>query len=162
MGQKDTTYKNTKLREFLAKAFQKLSNSQKQALEQNITEVTSSVASMYSGSGMAELTHHALLQSIGIRSRLLFSCESVAWKQKHLETIHTIVGSPACVFQDFQDISKTTAPCAVHGQNCRVDFSPFMAIAGYSCKDMSPLVGKPRGVVLPKRRALRGPLARRC
>ena len=153
---RDPIYKNTKLYLFLTKVFQKLSHSQKQALEQNITEVTSTVASMCSGSGMAELTHHALLQSLGIRSRLLFSCEVVAWKQKHLETIHTIVGSPGCVFQDFQDINQTMAPCAVHGQKCRVDFSPFMAIAGYSCKGMSSLVGKPRGEVLPKKQGSAG------
>ncbi len=149
---RDTIYQGTKLQLFLEKSIAKLEKTQRAALQKNITRATSTLASMCSGSGMAELVHHALFEYIGKQSNLFFSCEKVEWKQKHLrETVHRLVGhSDACVFADFAEINQPLSECAVHGRKCRVNFGSFLAIAGYSCKGMSSLIGKPRGEVLPK------------
>ena len=54
-------------------------------------------------------------------------------------------------FKEFGDLSSWVAACSVHEKLCNVDSSAPMAIAGYSCKDVSSLNSGSNKDVLSKR-----------
>ena len=102
---------------------------------------TSSLATSCSGSGMAELAHGLLFRSFGGTPELKLSCDMVGLKRAHLmQAVHTALKAENdCCFKEFGDLSSGMAACSVHEKLCSVDLSTFMAIIGYSCKDISSL-----------------------
>ena len=117
-----------------------------------ITASTSSLSTSCSGSGMAEVAHDLLFRSRGGTPYLCHSCEMIGFKREHLmRTVHTALQAEhACCFQEFGELSSGTAKCSVHKELCSVDFSAFLAVIGYSCKDMSCLKAGSKKHVLQK------------
>ena len=117
-----------------------------------ITASTSSLSTSCSGSGMAEVAHDLLFRSLGGTPYLCHSCEMIGFKREHLmRTVHTALQAEhACCFQEFGELSSGTAKCSVHKELCSVDVSAFLAVIGYSCKDMSCLKAGSKKHVLQK------------
>ena len=103
-----------------------------------ITASTSSLSTSCSGSGMAEVAHDLLFRSLGGTPYLCHSCEIIGFKREHLmRTVHTALqAEDAYCVQEFGELSSGTAKCSVHKELCSVDFSAFLVVIGYSCKDM--------------------------
>lgn len=110
-------------------------------------------ATMCSGSGMAEVVHHCLMSFLGQKTIVSLACESNPWKRKHLrQTVHPLVGArDTCTFHLYGDLVHGSATCCTHGRDCAVDLSAFIAVAGYSCKDLSKLRSSSCTSVLPSR-----------
>ena len=102
-------------KKFLQNVWRKLGPEDQEAIKASMAPPRNRMASMCSGSGMAELIHHCLAKSIGKQSRLLFSCECVPFKQVLLHQVHEVVGSPdACCFKEFAELSSGVGNCAAH------------------------------------------------
>jgi hypothetical protein len=81
------TFDGTMLQAFLDKAWEKLSAEEKERALLNINAQTTSLATMCSGSGMAELAHHCLMTSVGKSTALKHACEMIPFKCSHLEEL---------------------------------------------------------------------------
>lgn len=88
-----------------------------------------------------DVTNHGLYRSA-------FACEKEKWKAEFISKfVHSSCleeFEPACVFQDIMDLASRTAPCYTHDRHCRVPgkgtgHNVVLAIAGFSCKDLSKL-----------------------
>ena len=109
------------------------------------------LATMCSGSGMAELAHRILTESLGAKEVLLHSCEKEKFKKRHLlEYVVPIMERPhfkdndmlkkfGCLFPEFTCLAGTHTKCERHDKTCRVQEHPLVAIVGYSCKNLSKL-----------------------
>ena len=137
----DNMYKGTVMQEYLMCVWTKLSEQEQRMARSAVTASTSSLSTSCSGSGMTEVVHDMLFRSFGGTPYLSHSCEMIGFKREHLmQTVHTAVQAErACCFHEFGELSRGMALCAVHNQLCRVDFSAYLAVIGYSCKDMSSL-----------------------
>ena len=137
----DNIYKGTVMQEYLMGVWTKLSEQEQRMARSAVTASTSSLSTSCSGSGMTEVVHDMLFRSLGGTPYLSHSCEMIGFKREHLmQTVHTAVQAErACCFHEFGELSRGMALCVVHNQLCRVDFSAYLAVIGYSCKDMSSL-----------------------
>ena len=81
---------------------------------------------------------------------MLHSCEKETFKQKHLmESVHPLVGNKdANVFENFCELHKGVAQCALRKQKCLVSGRAFLSVFGYSCKNMSKYCSQPLDHVL--------------
>ena len=148
----DTIYKGTVMQQYLLFAWAKLSEQEKCMARSAITASTSSLSTSCSGSGMAEVAHDMLFRSLGGTPYLSHACEMIGFKREHLmQTVHAALQAEhVCCFKEFGELSTGTAMCSVHKQPCSVDFSAFLAVIGYSCKDMSCLKSGSKKHVLQK------------
>jgi hypothetical protein len=141
---------------FLQQAWEKLSESQRAACKRNLTKSSHfrgdsavslpSVVTMCSGSGMAELAHRVLTLSLGHREVFWHACEKETFKKRHLlEYVQPLCEQPAaaghgaCLFGEFADLANGYAYCNRHRQVCEVKHGAFLALVGYSCKNLSRL-----------------------
>ena len=142
----DTIYKGTVIQEYLQFAWGKLSEEEKRRARSVVMPSTSSLATSCSGSGMAELVHDLLFRSFGGAPELKSPCEMVGFKRQHLmQTVHTALKAEnACCLKELGDLSSGVAACSVHEKLCNVESYTYMAIVGYSCKDMPNLKSGPK------------------
>ena len=140
--QEDTIYKGTVLEKYVQHAWSTLSEDAREKICQNMEEWPGTVASMCSGTGMAEIVFHAVRTLTGSgHAEIIHSCEMVAFKQKHLmNCVAPALGScESCIFNDFGELPQGAGACVVHARRCDVQRRPFLAIVGYSCKNLSML-----------------------
>ena len=137
----DNMYKGTVMQEYLICVWTKLSEQEQRMARSAVTASTSSLSTSCSGSGMTEVVHDMLFRSLGGTPYLSHACEMIGFKREHLmQTVHTAVQAErACCFHEFGELSRGMALCAVHNESCRVDFSAYLTVIGYSCKDMYSL-----------------------
>ncbi len=136
----DTQFSGTLLGRFLLAAWGKLSPALQKAVAANLVDKkTTSLASMCSGSGTAEMVHHCFTTFLGKTTDLKFSCESVPWKRAHLGNVldDVLDCRKACLFREFGELDRGMAVCDAHSNDCEVSFEAFLAVAGWSCKGLS-------------------------
>jgi len=111
-----------------------------------------STSSGCSGSGMAEVAFHAVLQKGGAAStQVNFFCENKASKRSFIKNVvlRTLdrakradaaeMPHRCCIFKEMEDMSQPSAACDVHGGPCQVVARSDFFICGFSCKDLSLL-----------------------
>ena len=106
-----------------------------------------SIFTSCSGAGTAEIVHACFCEGLGQKSELLGACENVGFKQNHLKEVAKFLGSTHHIFEDFAELHCGKAACCAHVSDvlppqpskCVVPSDSFLAVVGYSCKDMSPL-----------------------
>ena len=155
---------------FLQEAWSKLTVEERRSCRLNVTKSTHAmgehvsrdagsrlpIATMCSGSGMAELAHRILTEALGHRELFLHSCEKERFKKKHLlKTVHPLLTRPGpaeeqhgCLFAEFADLAAGQAFCEKHQRVCLVHECPFLIVCGYSCKNLSKLNANNRAGVL--------------
>ena len=92
---------------------------QKKTLQQNITAATSTIGTMCSGSGMAEVVHDMVLRSLGKQTGLRYSCECVPFKRQYLHTVVHKAAQSACCFADMMELSSGFGTRAVHTERTK-------------------------------------------
>lgn len=145
----ESTFKGSMMREFVEHAWARLTSEEKKNMKENLlTRVYGppsgpGVATMCSGSGMAELAHRCLCEALGCDDSVLFSCEKEKWKNKFLQDLVFPVLSHeeehGCLFSDMVSLNKKQAHCHVHEKKCTLPPLVFLAMVGYSCKTLSRL-----------------------
>ena len=148
-GSQEKTFKGSVMRDFVEHAWEQLSGSEKGKIKENLlTRVYGpasgpGLATMCSGSGMAELAHTCLCEALGCDDAVLFSCEKEKWKKKFLqEVVFPVLSHDAehgCLFSDMAGLKKKLAACDVHEKKCNLPALVFLLMAGYSCKTLSRL-----------------------
>jgi hypothetical protein len=61
-----------------------------------------------------------------------------------------VLGSCGCVFADITELGMGCAKCVFHDDNCQILAEQFLAIVGYSCKDLTRLKTTSKEGVLAK------------
>ena len=143
----ELTFQASKMRVFVELAWERLTSEEKRKIKKNVlTRVYGppsgpGVATMCSGSGMAELAHRCLCEALGCDDAVLFSCEKEKWKKKFLQDLVFPVLSHdsdhGCLFSDMASLSQKLVHCDVHGNKCTLPPLVFLAMVGYSCKTLS-------------------------
>ena len=151
-------FAGSSLWEFLSASWPKLTQEERTqffhnlCLRQHGVTKAPTVVTMCSGSGMGELAHRFLCAAFKTEDHFCFGCEKEPWKRKHLlETVHPeLLHDPedGCLFNEFIDLQASEAMCARHSQLCPVRSLPFLAIIGYSCKNLSRMNSKANQSVL--------------
>ena len=116
--------------------------------DEDITRVKShlkkaqTLASVCTGSGMAELAHKKTMAFAKQATRVDFTCESNTAKQRFLQkTIHPSTSSQPCLFSDLTRLGSGCGKCIVHDAECAVPKSSDILVGGISCKTVSKAVG---------------------
>ena len=143
------TFEGTMMRDFVEHAWDKLTCDEKRNVKEALLTRAygpasgPGLATMCSGSGMAELAHRCLCQALDCNDAVLFSCEKEKWKKKFLqEVVFPVLSHDAehgCLFSDMACLKKKLAACEVHGKKCSLPALVFLIMVGYSCKTLSRL-----------------------
>ena len=154
---KHALYQGSALQEYLQHAWKKLGKQERGTIRSNLRNYDSTLATMCSGTGMGEIVFHAINALVEKQEAHLFhACEIVPFKQKHLMNVvaPALNSTRSCLFKDFADLPSGAGTCVVHSCKCEVGQKPFLAIVGYSCKNLSLLNSQhqqPRGEILAQR-----------
>lgn len=127
--------------------FKKLSNVQVEALVAKLKDLQPRLSSACSGSGVAEIVHHAILARAGLHARVDFACEKHKAKRTFLKTImerklckDLACEEMPCLFEDVMELNTGRATCAMHpGGLCNVKRRSDVFVCGFSCKTLSSL-----------------------
>ena len=104
------------------------------------------LASACTGTGMAELAHHVIMEFRGVPSTIELCSEKVKFKQAFIaNVVQKSLGEESCIFEEMGDLPSGQGACATHGSLCAVPRGANMFICGFSCKDLSRLSNKFNG-----------------
>jgi hypothetical protein len=141
-GQGAANNSSAGLKQIAKMQFRALSKDEQFAARRNLKSLgTLDVVSGCTGSNICIVSAKMVVDIIG-QGKLAepFKCEIVPKKALFANFIsEKVLGEETCCFSDMQDLCEESAACSTHGKPCQIPQGNFVAIVGWSCRNLSTL-----------------------